>query len=318
MLAVATLSATPAAHAAPDPLACTGYLEARVFIEAQQWWQPTLNGTEDLGHVHMGMCFPRQGVHAAGTVRLDFVVQLHDNPGVLSFVRVHILDGNGVNHTNAARVTVNQTAAQHCPTTPNQCTWVIPVDVNTTVSGTDGVENIRTAAIVTHPNQGGTKRFAGGAWPMYLANGGGRPVKDSIALTRVAGSSWYTGALYNEAEFIGIIPEAPVSGTWTPTVGTRPGAGGKAVKHSFVSVDPAFHAVPVNPGYVVLDQAGAYKGPVSIDTTRLANGVHKLFIRSDAPCDGTASNNCGLKPNGTSNNVSTHSSAQVITFTVFN
>lgn len=306
--------ATPA-EAAGDPVTCVGYPEPRTFLEAQQWWQPTLNGTENLGHVHMGMCFPRQGVHVSGTVHFDFIVQLHENPGVLQNIRIHLLDGNGQNH-QVVSVKVNQTAAQHCPATPDQCTWTIPIDLNTTVSTTDGYQNIRPAAIVMHPNQGGTKRFAGSAWPMYLENG--KPVKNSIASTRIAGSSWYTGALYGEAEFLGIIPDAPVSGTWTPTVWMHPGAGGKTVKRSFVSIDPAFHAVPPYPGMVVLDQPSSYKGPVSIDTTQLSNGLHKLFIRADAPCSGATGNDCGKKPNGTTNNTATHSSVQVIQFTVAN
>lgn len=300
-------------QAVGDPTACTGYAQPRVFLEAQDWWQPTVSGTEDFGHVHMGICFPlNQPV--AGNVGFDFVVQLHENPGLLKNVRIHLLDGNGANH-QAVSVAVGQTAAQHCPNTPDQCTWVIPVTLNTTVAGTDGYLNFRPAAIVMHPGDGGTKQFAGAAWPLRVANG--KTVKSSISSLRVAGSSWYQGALYEEAEFLSPLP-ATVSGVWSPSVWMHPGAGGVAVKHSFASIDPAFHAVPANPGRVLLDRVGAYKGPVTIDTRLLANGPHKLFLRADAPCDGTTGSNCGLKPEGGSNNVSTHSSVQVVTFTVAN
>lgn len=271
-------------------------------------------GSEDFGHVHLGMCFPRVGTPITGTVHLDFKVQLHNNPGTLQFVRIHLLDGNGVNH-QVVKVAVNQTAAQHCPTTPDQCTWWIPVDLPTTVSGTDGYQNIRAAAIVMHPEHGGTKRFAGAAWPMLLANG--KPVKNSISPTRIAGSSWYTGAKYEEAELDSPLPEV-ISGTWTPTVRIDKGAGGINVNSSFASLDPAFHATPSYPGIVLLDRTGPYKGTLSIDTTQLANGEHKLFLRAGASCTGATGSNCGLKPDGTSNNVSTHYSAQVVTFTVAN
>jgi len=308
----AFLTAAPSTAAA-DPLTCTGYPEPRVFLEAQDWWRPTVSGTEDFGHVHMGVCFPlNQPV--SGVVHFDFVVQLHENPGLLQNVRIHLLDGNGQNH-QVVSVKVGQTAAQHCPTNPMQCAWTIPVDLPTTVSTTDGYENWRGAAIVTHPGQGGTKQFAGAAWPILLANG--KPVKSSISPTRIAGSSWYQGALYNEAEFLSPLP-ATVSGTWTPTVAMHPGSGGVKVTHSFASLDPAFHAMPPYPGQVLLDRAGPYKGPVSIDTTTLSNGLHKLFIRADAPCDGTTGSNCGTKPEGGTNNLSTHSSVQVIPFIVAN
>jgi hypothetical protein len=304
---------TALAALAPDPTACTGYAEPRVFLEAQDWWKPTISGTEDFGHDHLGICFPlNQPV--AGVVHFDFVVQLHENPGVLQNVRIHLLDGNGQNH-QVVSVKVGQTAAQHCPSTPDQCTWIIPVDLNTNVSTTDGYVNFRAASIVMHPGDGGTKQFAGTAWPLLLNNG--KTFKSSISPTRIAGSSWYTGSLYEEAEFTSVLPPT-VSGVWSPTVNLHPGAGGKAVDHSFASLDPHFHAIPLDQGTVLLDRAGPYKGPLTIDTTTLANGPHKLFLRADSPCDGSAGNDCGVKPEGGTNNVSTHSSVQVVTFVVNN
>jgi len=316
MLGAGLVTVDAPAQAAADPVACTGYAQPRVFLEVQDWWKPTLSGTQDFGHVHLGICFPL-AQPVAGVVHFDFVVQLHENPGVFSYVRIHLLDGNFVNHTSIARVNVGETAAQHCPATPNQCTWVVPIDLPTTVSGTDGYDNFRAAAIVTHPGSGGTHQFAGAAWPLLLANGGGRPVKNAIPPNRIIGGSWYLGALYENAEFTSPLP-ATVSGVWTPSVWMHPGAGGINVQHSFASIDPAFHAVPANPGTVLLDQAGTYKGPLTIDTTTLTNGLHKLFLRADAPCDGTVGNDCGLKPEGGTNNVSTHSSVQVVTFIVAN
>ena len=305
----------PRAVAAPNPDTCEGYNESRVFLEVQQWWMPP--GSEDFGHVHLGMCFPRVDQKVSGTIHFDFKVQLHNNPGVLQNVRIHLLDGNGQNH-QVVTVKVNQTSAQHCPTTPDQCTWYIPVDLPTTASTTDGYVNFRPAAIVMHPEHGGTKRFAGAAWPLNLANGGGRPVKNAISSLRTAGSSWYTGALYGEAEFLSPIPANPVSGQWTVSVNMHPGAGGKDTTDAFASIDPSFHAVPPYAGQVLLAQSGAYKGTLTIDTTQLSNGPHKLFLREGGACDGTAGNDCGKKPDGSSNNVATSYSVQVIPFTVSN
>ena len=50
------------------------------------------------------------------------------------------------------------------------------------------------------------------------------------------------------------------------------------------SPEPSFHAVPFYPGQVVSDGAGANVWrKLYIDTTKLTNGVHKLFLRTDAP-----------------------------------
>ena len=55
--------------------------------------------------------------------------------------------------------------------------------------------------------------------------------------------------------------------------------------NSFVSLDPAFHKLPVpNIGTVLVQNSTApsgWTGQLLIDTTKLTNGVHKLFIRTD-------------------------------------
>ncbi len=51
---------------------------------------------------------------------------------------------------------------------------------------------------------------------------------------------------------------------------------------SFASIDPKFHAMPAFIGSpVLLQTSAAYQGNLTIDTTKLANGYHKLFIRND-------------------------------------
>ena len=50
----------------------------------------------------------------------------------------------------------------------------------------------------------------------------------------------------------------------------------------YTTIDPAFHNMPPDRGKVQLDQTGAFRGPISIDTTQLANGRHKLVVASSA------------------------------------
>lgn len=76
-----------------------------------------------------------------------------------------------------------------------------------------------------------------------------------------------------------------VFGNWTTPlfegrVNTEPTANITGV---FVSIDPSFHAKPPNIGRVVVDSPGAWAtGTLTIDTTKLSKGMHKLFIRMDS------------------------------------
>ena len=79
----------------------------------------------------------------------------------------------------------------------------------------------------------------------------------------------------------------PVSGQWTfgpvtTLISTSSKQVFSNVTHSFASLDPAFHASPVNVGTVRLDVPGPYLGTLTLDTTTLSNGVHKLFLRADS------------------------------------
>ena len=68
------------ALAAPDPLACTGYPEPRVFLEVQSWWKEP--GASSPFHLHAGTCFPLLQ-NMSGTSTFDVQVKLHHNPGTL-------------------------------------------------------------------------------------------------------------------------------------------------------------------------------------------------------------------------------------------
>jgi hypothetical protein len=50
---------------------------------------------------------------------------------------------------------------------------------------------------------------------------------------------------------------------------------------AFASVDPDFHAHPANNGLIGLNDSSNGKKAITIDTTILSNGWHRLFLRSD-------------------------------------
>jgi len=59
-----------------------------------------------------------------------------------------------------------------------------------------------------------------------------------------------------------------------------PGAGGAPVTSHRAHVDPDFHAGSA--GWIVRQGRGSFEGRLSIDTTQLANGVHKLVLVANA------------------------------------
>jgi hypothetical protein len=72
-----------------------------------------------------------------------------------------------------------------------------------------------------------------------------------------------------------------LSGTWSAAVETLPRAGPSSpVTHTLLTIDPAFHDVPPDSGKVQPDQTGAFRGPIAIDTTQVANGPHNLVVVS--------------------------------------
>jgi hypothetical protein len=316
-------SGTPG-DAAPDTSSCEGYPEPRVFLESQDWWQPTLSGDEDFGHVHGGACFPRthrpDGSPNAvkGTLKLDVKVQLHENLGELRFVRVDLTDSNA--NTRVVRVDINEYCVENGPRwsdSANGCVWWVPVEIDTTRANFDGFQEIRLGASVRHANS--DAMFSTTGWQLYLDNG--KPVShyransDGSPREFLEGRGWYEGAGYTNARLEDRLPYV-VSGVWEPEVRMRAGSGGVDVQRSFASINPNFHHG--NEGKVILDQVGAYRGKLQIDTTELADGRHRLFLRADAPCDGTRGNDCGQRDDGDSLNVSTNSGALALTFYVDN
>jgi hypothetical protein len=313
------------ANGGPDPLTCEGYPEPRVFLEAQNWWQPTLHGEEDFGHVHGATCFPRTHLEdgtpntISGTLQLDVRVMLHDNPGLLRYVRVHLTDKRANNHV--ARVFVNEyceVGGDNWQAHAYACVWWVPVEIDTTVANFDGFQEVRVGASVRQVETEDAM-FSSTGWQVYLDNGKDvvhyRSRSDGSPREFVEGRGWYEGANYTVARLEDRLPHV-VSGVWEPRVRMREGSGGIDVHHSFASVNGNFHHG--DPGWVLLDQPGPFDGRLRIDTTKLPDGPNRLFLRADAPCDGTPGNDCGVRANGSTLNNSTSSGALAISFHVDN
>ena len=263
---------TPTPTAVPDPVNCTGYPEPRALLESQDWWTvpgaPIEGGSQ---HIHLSTCFPIDQT-LSGVVPFDLHVQLHLNPGVLTKVDMSVFGDN---------VDVNQVVAlpnYTCPT--SQCDLWYHVDYDTTRVPVDGYLEFRFHARVTAPDT--SIGYTSTGWQATLANGGGRPVQNYRTPPFIEGRGWYTGTEYENARVVTNLPTGPVSGVWTCNIKLAKGSGGTTPTRVFVSVDPHFHANPVDHGRVILDQATPYLGGISIDTRNLSDGVHRLFLRTDS------------------------------------
>ena len=292
------MAGTGSAWAAdPD---CSVYSEPRIFLEAQSWWLQTPGATgTDFGHVHVGTCFPYlQDVSAS--VPFDIQVKLHNNPG-----RLYQVDVQAFNDAYGVKLLTSTDPGFTCPT--GDCTLTYHLDAPTTGLAVGGLTEFRVRATVRTPD--GNDFLATDGWLAYVRNGTTSVDTHYLAPNITEARGWYglpgtDGLGYENARLRSPVPTAALSGTWTPEVETLPGAGPSSpVTHTLVTIDPAFHDMPPDRGKVQLDQTGAFRGPIAVDTTQLANGPHKLVVASSAD---------------NPNRGSTQSGVMVIPFTVDN
>ena len=267
-----TSSSTPLAPV-PNPVSCAGYPEKRVFLEGQGWWMqtPGKTGTE-FGHVHSGTCFP-WGQRISGVVHFDVRITMFMNPGLLTNLRIQIF------HSGAPDPVKNVQLNKRCA--DMVCAFWVPVDIDTRLAY-DGCQEFRFQSWVTEPD--GNKLVATTGFRTYLANG--RPVSsycasDGRGVNNTEGRGWYTNFGYEIGRIDDVLPMDPVHGLWQPKVKLSAGSGGIAPTWHMVCIDPAFHAGSKG---LVLFEGPASWGPsrLWIDTTKLANGPHRLVLRTDA------------------------------------
>jgi hypothetical protein len=249
-------------------------------LQSQSWWSPTagvpLGGNSE--HVHTEVCFPyRQTID--GDYTFSIVTSLHNVPGwYLRYVRVQAASDQDGNRTLA---TVSSTD-RRCNAADCTFTTAVTVDLSALPAGE---WEFRFHSEV-RPTPSATQRNLATTGFVACVRGCTGRTPQAVPSRQTEGRGWYReedGAErgYVNARFVDPLPSAPVSGSWCPHLRTLRGAGDEVVTHSFVSTDPNWHAVPALPGKVLLDAAGTFDGRLCIDTTRLANGSHKLFVRAD-------------------------------------
>lgn len=282
------------AIAAPDPVTCTGYPEPRIYLENQSWWDPQPGqashpGTGKVGHIHIGMCFPLYQTISGSILHLDVTIKLHNMPATPSKVRIAAYGDTTWN---------NGVTVPSCPTV--DCEYTYSYDFPLTLLHYSGWRELAAYLNVTNAN-GEVQRN----WPAYFVNvTSANPVDptplDIGSLGSVGGDSWYStvvgGATGQYARVSMERPSVPwdettgdltpISGTWHPNVHFE-------ARQNFVYIDPALHAMPMNKGTIVYEQTSAANGSnaiLSIDTTQLTDGLHRLLIgTSNVASNGTNS-----------------------------
>jgi hypothetical protein len=289
----------------------TAYAETRQFVDTQAWWMPDIdqanNSTTNTGHVHLGACIPERETISSGNLTVNVRVVLHDNPGKANYVSMVFKTSD--TETTVQKCYLRASAANFsCPgpsstgkgdfmcqgTCERWLTFSRPIsDFNHS-----GLQEVRFRAYVPEPD--GNQMQANFNWQANIRNGASPSNVSRYPFLR--GKGWYTHALYCEASVRSVaIPDGPVSGIWSPVVGltTHPDDSQPATR-SFITIDPDFHAAPSNPGTVLWDAAGPYgpepfgAAPVSIDTRTLANGVHKLHLRTSCRDNQLGSTSSGV------------------------
>jgi hypothetical protein len=140
----------------------------------------------------------------------------------------------------------------------------------------DGKQLIRIFAQATRAD--GHETRAGFEFPLTLANA--KSVSDYPTILgggMVSGVGWHTATQYSLAmsSDLAAVPVV-VKGIWRPHVFTS--AAGTRISEYEVLIDPNIHGL--DRGIVVAEGVGSLFRNLSIDTTKLANGTHRLFFRA--------------------------------------
>ena len=266
------------APAAPDPVTCAGYPEPRVGTEIQAWWKGVNDPTEQ--HIHLFTCWPTGVV--TGTVHLDLKLQTHEQLPGARVTRVRATDGGGGEVFPA--ITSGFTPID---ASGNMVQWLTR-DINTT-GLSSGLHEIRLAAYVQSTEQ----QLVSSDLPLFVRSmSGGDTSRDYVEAR-----GWYPAPWeYDNIRYLRRLADfqTPKSGIWSPVFQCTSPSG--ATADSFVvAIDPNRHAGI--PGWIVNDTVGESTKTLSIDTTKLTDGPHKIVGR----CGGT--HDFGGTLNGTNTGV---------------
>ncbi len=253
------------------------YTDKRIFTEIHTWWEGDPLPAGHIAHCHAELWVPI-GQTVSGIVPFDTHVVLHKNPGNLfRYETALFTGGHGTGDTDAKGLSVKGD--------PDGTVGVmVHTDVDTR-GAHDGWHELRVKPRVKHSN--GEIQLTSSGWPIRTVNG--NPVGGRAKMGAIIGRGWYTGEGYQNPIFAGptesVLPGKTVSGQWTVNLRLQAGSGGRPPTFSEALIDSNFHHNPEDGdggGIVLKTWQGEYRGPLTIDTTKLSNGAHKLLLRVEA------------------------------------
>lgn len=275
-----------------DPTNCSLYSGApRWFLESQAWWRDPGEEYLEQGHIHLGTCFPHMET-ISGTITFDVIIKVHKFEHPLTELRVQIFEEGVAQGCTGGVATTCYTFPTPPVCSTEDCVYRVRLDVPTTGATYNGIREFRFSVFADMP--GGKQLYQSTGWRARL-NNPGKIVQDYDTRDMIEARGWHTNTKYTNARFYNSGDannpnplKNPVSGLWKVKARFFPGSDSAAVTEYEIRVDPNIHAGA--PDYVIdvgSDPSGDLT--VTIDTRKLANGAHKLFLRAGAKVWTTAS-----------------------------
>jgi hypothetical protein len=304
------LSAQPA-----DPGCGTG----EIAVDAQDWWLPT-DGQKgnNFGHVHVSTCFPHlKKLGPSDRVTLTIKTTMHHNPGTFRKLMVQMVDTGKLGAAkkqcggDSFGVSCTSFSPRTCPNL-GTCSWTDKLSFGSQDVPHSGWKQIRIRAFVS---QDGNSDGKAGDEDMRTSTGLQVFVNDPKKSRKDSGvfsddpdffeaRGWFSNANYANAR-LWHPPTTPVSGIWKPQVQMKHGADGATVTSWYAALDTDFHGG--KPGLELCPGAPAMrgestncgpgefkKGTLTIDTTKLSNGWHRLFLKTNQKIGKKDTTNSGV------------------------
>lgn len=284
---------TPRPEAQAHPAGCK---PGEVFQDSQDWWAHD-DPERDFGHLHTQICFP---VNATLDEPYEVTVTsvLHRNPGRFYRLMMQSFDGgldgddNICNDTTAVQCKSFSRTLADCEATGGTlsdhgetCRWRDSFTIDPEQLASSGWQQFRFRAFVDEPD--GTRMATSTSLHAEVENGKSRSrlYRDYATYNYLRGRGWYTDAQYASAYLIDAEQlMEPISGIWEPEVHfqagrNHDGASPARITGHMASIDTDFHQG--NEGTVLLKGEGQFHGNLRIDTRKLSNGWHRLFLKAD-------------------------------------
>lgn len=250
------------------PLVCP---EGYINWESRGWWTPTGEPFDQYRGVDAEICWPQNEFLPVGTTTFKLHIQLRRLPAPIKFVRIGFGPDGSVNGFYKD-VTLT-------PDTAGFGEWYMdaPLKANTNA----GYNEYRLTANVPSDEDGQRQYQSTGLQAWTTSNSTSyrtRPWWES--------RGWYPATDYvnNREHSLPPTPSTVITGIYSfKWECTRTGTG--TLTYHVVYADADTHAIPMVLPHKYQEGNGGFNGTVSIDTSQLSNGRHKILTR----CDDTVS-----------------------------